>query len=74
MARYASFCLIIGLFKGEVRVFARLYRSLFASQAEDTQAWLVRVKVSFMTEAVWSAILATAELGFLCVDKILKLP
>jgi len=50
MARYASFCLIMGPFKGEVPVFARL--------------WTVRVKVrvSFMTVAVRSAILATAEL------------
>jgi len=45
MARYASFCLIMGLFKG-VPVFARL--------------WLVRVMVSFTTGAVRLAILATA--------------
>jgi len=51
MARYASFCFIMGPFKQEVPVFARL--------------WLVRVwvRVSFTTGAVRSAILATA--GFL---------
>ena len=51
MARYALFCLLMGLFKGEVPVFARL--------------WPVRVnvRVSFTTGAVRSAILATA--GFL---------
>ena len=38
----------MGPFKGEVPVFARL--------------WPVRVMVSFMTGAVWSAILATAGL------------
>jgi len=48
MARYASFCLIIGPLKGEETVFARL--------------WPVRVRVSFMTGAVRSAILATAGL------------
>ena len=46
MARYASFCLIMGPLKGEVPVFARL--------------WPVRV--SFTTGAVRSAILATAVL------------
>ena len=35
MARYASFCLTMGLFKGEVPLFARL--------------WPVRVRVSFTT-------------------------
>ena len=39
-------------FNGEVPVFARL--------------WPVRVRVSFMTGAVWSAILATA--GLLVLD------
>jgi len=38
MARYASFCLIMGQFKGEVPVFARLWPVR------------VRVRVSFMTE------------------------
>ena len=49
MARYALFCLM-GPFKGEVTVFARL--------------WPVRVsvRVSFTTVAVRSAILATAGL------------
>jgi len=50
MARYASFCLIMGPFKGEVPVFARLWHVG------------VRVRVSFTTGAVRSAILATAEL------------
>jgi len=50
MARYASFCLTMGPFKGEVSVFARL--------------WLVwvRVMVSSTTGAVRSPILATAGL------------
>jgi len=48
MAQYASFCLIMGPIRGEVSVFARL--------------WPVRVRVSFITGAVWSAILATAGL------------
>jgi len=50
IARYASFCLIMGLFKGDVPVFARL--------------WPVRVRVgvSFTTGAVRFAILATAGL------------
>ena len=46
MARYSSFCLIRGQFKGEVPVFARL--------------WPVRV--SFTTGAIRSAILATPVL------------
>jgi len=50
MARCALFCLIMGPFKGEVPVFARLWPIR------------VRVRVSFMTGAVWSAILATAGL------------
>jgi len=50
MARYALFCLIMGPYKGEVPVFARLWPVR------------VRVRVSFMTRAVWSAILATAGL------------
>jgi len=37
MARYVSFCLIMGPFKGEVPVFARL--------------WPIRVRISFMTGA-----------------------
>ena len=48
MVRYASFCLIMGPFKREVPDFARL--------------WPVRVRVSFTTGAVWSAMLATAGL------------
>jgi len=48
MAQYASFCLIMDPFKGEVPVFARL--------------WPVRVRVSFTTGVVWSAIPATARL------------
>ena len=47
MAWYALFCLIMGPFKGEVPAFARLW---------------VTVRVSSMTGAVWSAILATAGL------------
>jgi len=50
MAWYAAFCVIVGLFKGEVPVFARLW-----------PIW-VRVRVRFMTGAVWLAILATAGL------------
>ena len=50
MARYASFCLIMGPFKEEVPVFARLWPIR------------VRVRVSFTTGVVRSAILATAGL------------
>jgi len=50
MARYALFCLIMGPFKGEMLVFARLWPVG------------VRVRVSYMTEAVLLAILATAGL------------
>jgi len=51
MAGYASFCLIMGPFKAEVPVFARLW------------PFRVRVRVSFTTTgAVRSAILATAGL------------
>jgi len=50
MARYATFCLIMGPFKEEVPVFARLWPVL------------VRVMVRFTTGAVRSAILATAGL------------
>jgi len=52
MARYASFCLIMGPFKGEMPVFARLWPVRVR----------VRVRVSFTTGAVWSAILATVGL------------
>jgi len=56
MAQYASFCLIVGPFKGEVPVFARLSP--------------VRVRVSFTTWAVRSAI--QKQLGFFfgltCLD------
>jgi len=50
MAQYASFCLTMGPFTGEVPVFARLWPVR------------VRVRVSFMTGAVRPAILATAGL------------
>jgi len=50
MARYASFCLIMGPFKGGVPVFAKLWPIR------------VRIRVSFTTGLVWSAILATAGL------------
>ena len=50
MARYALFCLIMGLFKEEVPVFAKLWPVRF------------RVRVSFTTGAVRSAILATSGL------------
>jgi len=50
MARFALFCLIMGQFKGEVPVFARLWPVR------------VRVRVSFTTGAVRSAILVTAWL------------
>jgi len=55
MASYALFCLIMGPFKGEVPVFARL--------------WPItdRVRVSFTTGVVWSAILATAGLFVICL-------
>jgi len=54
MARYASFCLIIGPLKG-VPVFARFWPVM------------VKVRVSFTTGAVRSAILATAGLLVLLV-------
>jgi len=65
MARYASFCqLIISPFNGEVPVFARLWPIS------------VRVRVSFTTGAVRSAILATAGLlvylMFLCNYDLIK--
>ena len=50
MARYASFCLIMGPFKAEGPVFARL------------RPVRVRVTVSFTTGAVRLAILTTAGL------------
>ena len=56
MARYASFCLTMSPFKGEVPVFARLWPIK------------VRVMVSFMPGVVWSAILATAGLLIHSVD------
>ena len=56
MAQYASFCLTMGPFKGEVPVFARLW-----------SIW-VTVRVSFTTGAVRSAILATAGLLLLVHD------
>ena len=56
MAQYASFCFIMCPFKGEVTVFARLWPVRVR----------VRVRVSFMTAAVWSAILATAWLLVYC--------
>ena len=46
MTRDALFCLIMGPFKGEVPIFARLWPIR------------IRVRVSFTTGAVWSAILA----------------
>jgi len=51
MARYASFCLIMGPFKGKVPVFAR--------------SWpvMVRVRVSFMTEQYGRP--SQQQLGFL---------
>jgi len=58
MARYASFCLIMGPFKGEVPVFGRLWPDR------------VRVRVSFTTGAVQSAILATAGLLVIIFLKI----
>jgi len=50
MARYASFCLIMGPSKGEVTVFARV--------------WPVRIRlrVSFTTGTIRSASIATAVL------------
>jgi len=56
MARYGLFCLIMGPFKGEVPVFAKL--------------WPVRVRVSFTTGAVWSAILVTAGLLVTCATTL----
>jgi len=58
MSRYASFCLIMGPFKGEVHVFARL--------------WPIGDRVSCMTGAVWLAILATA--GLFCNFLVLAHP
>ena len=66
MARYASFCLIMGLFKREVPVFARY--GLFGHRGvhRDAVSWAgnirVGVRVSFTTGAVRSAIIATAGL------------
>jgi len=51
MARYASFCLTMGPFKGGVPVFAKLW----------SVSVRVRYRVSFTTGAVRSAILATAN-------------
>ena len=59
MARYASFCLIIGPFKGEVPVFARLW--------PVRPPW--RAPRRRLTLAVRSDILATAGL-LVCLDKI----
>jgi len=61
MARYASFCLIVGPFKGEVPVFARLW-PIRPSWHAPRRHFRVRVRVSFTTGAVRSAILATAGL------------
>jgi len=61
MARYASFCLIMGPFKGEVPVFARLW-PIRPSWHAPRRHLRVRVRVSFTTGAVRSAILATAGL------------
>ena len=58
MAQYVSFCLIMGPFKGEVPVFAKLWPVR------------VRVRVSFTTGAVRSAILATA--GLLVNNSVVK--
>ena len=58
MAWYASVCLIMGLFKGQVPVFARLWPVR------------IRVRVRFTTGAVRSAILATAGLLVCIVNAI----
>jgi len=70
MARYAYSSLIMGPFKGKVPVFARLWPIWTAWRVSRRRLTLVglaifRVRVSFMTGAVRSAILATA--GFLFI-------
>ena len=60
VTQYATFCLIMGPFKGEVPVSARLWRVR------------VRVRISFTTGAVRSAILATAGLLVIISQSILK--
>jgi len=55
MARYASFCLIMGPFKGGSACFCQI------------MAVRVRVRVSFTTGAVRSAILATVGLPVISV-------
>jgi len=68
MAQYASFCLIMGPLKGEVPVFARLWpvrppwRAETPTHSRGPGNIRVRVRVSFTTGAVRSAILATAGL------------
>jgi len=100
MARYASFCLITGPFKGGVPVFARLWPVRPPWRAPRRRLTLaarqyvrgpsqclvyrftcnnrvrikvsIRVRVSFTTGAVWSAILATAGLLVLTIPSRLK--
>jgi len=73
MARYASFCLIMGPFEGELPVFARLspvrppWRASRYRLSHGPGNIRVRVRVSFTTGALRSAILATAGLLVLIV-------
>jgi len=69
VARYASFCLIMVPFNGELSVFARLSPVWLPWRASRRRLTLtgpamytVRVTVTFTTGAVRSAILATAGL------------
>ena len=67
MARYASFCLIMGPFKGGVPVFCQIMaRSAAVACAEMPSHFRgpgnIRVRVNFTTGAVRSDILATAGL------------
>ena len=71
MARYASFCLIMGPFKRNCLLYQIIARSTTVACAENPPrchltlvgpAILGRIRVSFTTRAVRSAILATAGL------------
>jgi len=66
MARYASFCLIMGRFKGKCLFLPDMARSATVVCAEtlshSPEPGNIRVRVSFTTGALQSAILATAGL------------
>jgi len=67
MARYASFCLIMGPFKRETACFCQIIACSATVACAKTPSHSRgpgngRVRVSFTTGAVWSTILATAWL------------